>query len=304
MEDNSGERLARQRIREVVCSRCCICMRYIPDEGTLAHIESSKKDGPRYNPNVDKWSFDNLMWLCRPCHNKIDGRKTCDNYSVEFLKLQKQKTIQKINHLMNKVSNHISRKIDLKTTAMAVHDVNSIISGDLPDTEKIIKIVNLYDYNNYYGVFLVENILMALAYDVVIRNKEDTYAIYNFLADFSAQKLNTDTDHIQERNQKIKNIAEHMLNLGINIIKYNNSYGIDILVMIPGMLHNNHSHPELTTMFKNNIIKLLNGQNISGKLRDRADFAIRYLNSNNDPILISRLEDDMYLARQQRPYFR
>ena len=61
--------------------------------GQLAHIEAASEGGPRYNPeisNLNRHSYDNLMFLCYPHHKEIDSKVNLSQYSVNHLKKMKQ----------------------------------------------------------------------------------------------------------------------------------------------------------------------------------------------------------------------
>ncbi len=83
-------------------NRCAFpgCLNKLTDGFQVAHIRSSKKDGPRHIPNWNDNNFDveeNLLCLCPNHHNVIDSQ--VEDYPIEYLERIKFEHEQKIEQL-------------------------------------------------------------------------------------------------------------------------------------------------------------------------------------------------------------
>lgn len=72
--------------------------------GRIAHIESVKPNGARYNENMtaeEKREYENLIYICSDCHDLIDSKENEDDWTVKRLNKKKEEHKDKMNSLQN-----------------------------------------------------------------------------------------------------------------------------------------------------------------------------------------------------------
>ena len=77
----SGNRVPIQRPRRLVDDTGTVL-------GHLCHIKSRRENGPRWDALQSDWqrhSFENLILLCGPCHDRIDDPRNLPLFPVETL---------------------------------------------------------------------------------------------------------------------------------------------------------------------------------------------------------------------------
>lgn len=107
---------------------CALCMKPLIHRdskmvGRIAHIRAVSKGGARYDDNMsaeDKRMYENLMYICSPCHDYIDDESHVKEYPAERLIQEKYAHIDKMQKLQQSFVNLTSgvdyvRPITLKS---------------------------------------------------------------------------------------------------------------------------------------------------------------------------------------------
>jgi len=85
--------------------------------GELAHILASSPDGPRADITISKDCLreeDNLLLLCKDCHNVIDHRLRVEEYTIDLLKSYKQEHEARIKTLTGISPDQATRVLRLR----------------------------------------------------------------------------------------------------------------------------------------------------------------------------------------------
>ncbi|PLS34094.1 hypothetical protein CYV26_11330 [Carnobacterium maltaromaticum] len=102
--------------------------------GRIAHIESVKPNGARYNENMtaeEKRAYENLICICSDCHDLIDSKENEDDWTVERLYQIKRNHKDKMNSLQNSFVNLTAGVEYVRPTNLAFYfSIDDIVVND------------------------------------------------------------------------------------------------------------------------------------------------------------------------------
>lgn len=144
--------------------------------GELAHIEAENKGGLRYNPkqtDKERNGAQNLMFMCRNHHGRIDKKTNVKKYTVEVL--QKMKGNHEAS--VQKLDNKIVSKIVNGAQEYLRENSNEV---DLTQSKGLIKWLKNLDYDKKGIKGIIDDLSYCL--EEMGELKEDTQSfIYSFL---------------------------------------------------------------------------------------------------------------------------
>ncbi len=152
----------------------------------ICHIEAASSGGPRFNKNMsddDRRHFDNLILLCRDCHDIIDTN--LDEYPVSLLKQWKQ-------------NRELEKKEQLSRSRLLEVAMNAIINSDLQEVD--------IDTDSEASAFKISE---KIKYNDIKRNKfiiEDYKAYHAKLSSIYSELENQGSFKKDKLLRKIKDI--------------------------------------------------------------------------------------------------
>ncbi|GIP52913.1 HNH endonuclease [Paenibacillus vini] len=203
--------------------------------GELAHIEAESEGGLRYNPDQtdkERNGVQNLMFMCRNHHGRIDKKANVKKYTVEVLREMKKNHEASVQELDKK----IVKKIVKGAQEYLLENSNEIDLTQAAGLKKWLKKDQDYDKESIESIF--DDLSFSL--EQIGELKGDTQSfIYSFLVhgkeDGSPLEIIMERSEIEEN--RIRSIVKLLLEE--KIINDRNPYSLEERVM---SLNDNLSH--------------------------------------------------------------